>query len=79
MRMPVQTLRDVSRAGICPVIYTFHYTWVPLGVNSLASRHCQIFDGELCCEADSILFVFSRVCFFIHILKEAYFLLVKSA
>ena len=72
MRMPVQTLHVLSTAGICPVIYTLHYTWVPLGVNSLASRHCQIFDGELCCEAD-ILFVFSRMCFFIYILNEAYF------
>jgi len=76
--MLVQTLHDVSTADIFPVIYTFHYTWVPLGVNSLASRHCQIFDGKLCCEAD-ILFVFSRMCFFIHILNEACFLLVKSA
>jgi len=78
MRMPVQTLHDVSTASLCPVIYTFHYKCVPLGVNSLASRHCQIFDGELCCEAD-ILFVFSRMCFFTHILNKAYFLLVKSA
>jgi hypothetical protein len=77
MRMPVQTLHDVSTAGICPLIYTFHYTWVPLGVKSLASQLCQMFDGVLCCGAD-IPFVFSRMCFFIHILNEACILLVKS-